>query len=143
MNAARRAGRLSGVVVFGLLIAACSGNPQPGESGYGYNVQGDYAVTISFNGDTRTGTASMQTALGGDVTGKIDIKTPEKIAGDFTGNVTSKLFVFTLTYQRGDCEGVGRGSAEVAAGGEMIVGTMEIGDECEPTLTYADITLKR
>lgn len=143
MNVSGSMVRIGGLALLVLLIGACSGNPQPGQSGYPYNVQGDYDLTIEFNGESRTGRASMQTTVGGDVTGSIDIASPEPIKGQFTGNVGSKLWVFTLTYQRGDCEGVGRGSAEVAAGGEMIAGSMEIGDECAPEFLYANITLRR
>lgn len=124
-------------------FSACSGNPEPGQSGYAYNVQGTYELTIEIEGETHTGTAVMQTHPGGDVTGTAEITSPELVSGDFTGNVAAKLWVFTLTYERQGCEGVGRGSAEVAAGGEMAVGTMEIGDECATSVLYANVTLRR
>jgi hypothetical protein len=134
---------MTGVVALALAATACSGNPQPGQSGYPYNIQGEYELTIEIDADTFAGIAVMQTQLGGDVTGTAEIESPERITGEFVGNVTSKLYVFTLTYQRGDCKGVGRGSAEVAAGGEMVVGTMEIGDECAEAVMYANVTLRR
>jgi hypothetical protein len=133
----------TGLIGLALLAVGCSGNPQPGDSGYAYNIQGEYALTIDTEGGTFTGKAVMDTQPGGYVSGTVNLESPEKITGDFEGDLAAKLYTFTLTYLRGECEGVGRGSGEVAAGGEMIVGTMDIGDECETTMIYANFTMKR
>ena len=47
------------------LASACAGNPEPGESGYPYNLAGRYQAEFLVDGAPYRGTIDLSTAPGG------------------------------------------------------------------------------
>lgn len=114
------------------LLAACSGNPQPGDSGYAYNVTGDYELTVLIEGMTYSGMAAMSTMKGGEVTGSMDFTSPEAISGALIGTVVGDSMQFSSAYERSGCVGVLTGQGTIAEGGASAAGSVAIDDDCAP-----------
>ena len=123
----------SGIPV-ALLGAACAGNPAPGESGYRFNLQGDYDVLISVEGMAFTGTAELSTVPGGAVTGELRLTSPEPVTAALTGMVADSTFQFESTYTRsGGCEAEGLGSS----------GNLDVADDCAGGMMEGSFELSR
>ena len=53
---------LLGTAVLSFGLAACAGNPEPGEPGYAFNVNGEYAIEfVADDGQVYTGTMQLET----------------------------------------------------------------------------------
>lgn len=123
------------------LVAACSGNPQPGDSGYAYNVTGDYQMSVVVEGMTYTGTAALSTMKGGEVTGSLMFASPEVITGTIVGAVAGDSLTFTSAYERSGCMGVLTGNGTIAEGGATAAGAVEVDDECAPATMAGDFVM--
>jgi hypothetical protein len=122
---------LRGAIPAVLLCSACAGNPAPGESGYRFNLQGSYDVALTVQGMAFTGTAELDTAPGGAVTGEIRLDSPEAVTAALTGMVADSSFQFESTYTRGGgCEGALLGSGAIAAEGAGSSGILDVADDC-------------
>ena len=114
------------------IAAACAGNPQPGDSGYAYNVSGEYAAEfITDDGTVLTGTAQLATAKGGAVSGTVTLTDPFTVRGEVEGLVVGSQLSITFPYEIDETggSGVATGTAEISEGGASIAGSLEIIDD--------------
>jgi hypothetical protein len=127
-----------------LMCAACAGNPAPGESGYRFNLQGDYDVLISVQGMDFTGTAELSTVPGGVVTGELRLTHPEPVTAGLTGSVADSMFQFESTYTRaGGCEGALVGSGAIEEDGVGSSGNLDVADDCAGGVMEGSFELTR
>jgi hypothetical protein len=129
MNA-RRA--LTSVVLLAAGMAAgCAGNPGPGESGYPYNLNGEFDVAFLVQGMPYSGTTTLSTAPGGVVTGDVRFDRPVEVVGSFDGSVRDSTLLFESMYERDmGCRGTVIGEGIVLPGGAGASGTIEVADDC-------------
>lgn len=128
-----------------MLIVACAGNPQPGDSGYAYNVSGEYAAEfIADDGTVITGTIQLATGSGGAVTGSMALTDPFTVTGEIEGLVVGSQLTITVPYQIEETgsSGVASGTAEIAEGGASVVGSVDISDDSGGP-SAASFTLQR
>jgi hypothetical protein len=97
-------------VVFAVLAAACAGNPEPGDDGYAYNVNGEYTAEFITDDDGTAiyGTITLATAKGGIVTGKMALTNPFTVDGDVEGLLFEDELTLTRRVSRHRC-GLRRG----------------------------------
>jgi hypothetical protein len=127
-----------------LLGAACAGNPAPGDSGYRFNLQGEYDVLISVQGMAFTGTAELSTVKGGAVNGELRLTSPEPVTAELTGVVADSTFKFESTYTRsGGCEGALIGSGAIEAEGAGSSGNLDVADDCAGGIMEGSFELSR
>lgn len=134
---------LFGIAALSVGLAACAGNPEPGEPGYAFNVNGEYAVEfVADDGQVYTGTMQLETGAGGAVTGVMAIRDPVTIDGDLEGLIIGAELTLTVPYSiiENGCSGVASGDGVVAEGGGSVAGTVEINDECAGAPFAADFT---
>ncbi len=134
---------LFGIAALSVGLAACAGNPEPGEPGYAFNVNGEYAVEfVADDGQVYTGTMQLETGIGGAVTGVMAINDPVTIDGDLEGLIIGAELTMTVPYSviENGCSGVASGGGVVAEGGGAVSGTVEINDECGDAPFAADFT---
>lgn len=113
------------------LVAACAGNPQPGDPGYRYNVSGRYAATFVVEGTPYTGTMDLATAAGGAVTGTMAITSPGEMTSSASGALAADTLRLTIPYQAPDgCTGTASLTGRIADGGESVTGAMDLQDSC-------------
>jgi len=133
-------------VAFAFLAAACAGNPEPGDDGYAYNVNGEYAAEFVTDDDGTAiyGTVTLATAPGGIVTGKMALTNPFTVDGEVEGLLFEDELTISIPYTIAEngCSGVTAGTGVVSEGGGSIVGHMDIADECGgPTGATFSLTL--
>lgn len=129
-----------------LALAACAGNPEPGEPGYAFNVEGEYAVEfVASDGQTYAGTMQLSTAEGGEVSGTMALTDPLAIDGSAEGLVVGAQLTITVSYTipENGCSGVASGTGTIADGGGEVVGDVEIDDECGDAPLAAAFTFTR
>lgn len=121
-------------------VAACAGNPQPGDPDYPYNVNGVYSAEfVADDGSVYTGTMTLATSMGGTVSGEMALTDPLGVDGtiegalipDEDGNYTMVDVTVTYTIPDVNCGGVGLGTGAIEEGGGTVVGSMEITDDCQ------------
>ena len=128
------------------VLAACGGNPAPGDEGYAYNVSGEYAAEfIADDGTVITGTVTMATARGGAVTGKLALDNPFTVTGDIEGVIDGSEMSLTMPYaiEETGCTGVASGIAQIAEGGGSLDGMIDIADDCGEAPSTATFSLVR
>lgn len=133
-----------GTAALSVGLAACAGNPEPGEPGYAFNVNGEYAVEfVADDGQVYTGTMQLETAVGGAVTGVMAIRDPMTIDGDVEGLIVGADMTLTVPYSivENGCSGVASGGGIVAEGGGSVSGSVDIDDECAGAPFAAEFTL--
>ena len=83
MTAVRRT-TLSALAIF---LAACAGNPGPGEPGYPFNLAGDYTGQFTVEGTAIPAVMTLATGAGGAVTGSFTVaqSSPERWTGHWRG----------------------------------------------------------
>lgn len=112
------------------VLAACAGNPGPGDPGYAFNVSGDYSGQFLVEGQGISATLSLQTAPGGVVSGQVAV--PEMgISAEIQGMVVGNQLTLRMSYHNPttQCDGLGEGTATVAEGGAAFSGPMTV-TEC-------------
>jgi len=130
------------------LVAACGGNPQPGEPGYSFNLNGEYDASFAADdGQAYSGTMQLTTGPGGAVTGTLSIVTPLSVDGTIEGTIIGAQFDVTIEYFIPDlqCGGQVTSTATIAEGGDAAGGPSDITseDECAGAPTTATFTLSR
>jgi hypothetical protein len=143
----RTPGRRKGAVALAvvLLVAACAGNPGPGESGYEWNLEGSYDADFVVAGVAYSGVVELATARGGAVTGAFQMTSPMPVEGTLEGALQEASWSFKATYERyGGCAGSIEGTGPVEQGGTSSAGTMEVYDTCsdEPLPGTFSFTLR-
>ncbi|MDX1576909.1 MAG: hypothetical protein R3266_00425 [Gemmatimonadota bacterium] len=128
-----------------LAVAACAGNPAPGEPGYDYNLDGTYiAEFVGDDGTVFTGSMTLETLPGGEVTGTMDLVDPLAITGQVGGLIVGSEASFEVTFDIPDqgCGGIVAGSGVIAAGGGGVEGMFDdITDDCGGAPTSISFTL--
>lgn len=133
MHSDARYARAPWLVAAAFALAACGGPPQPGEPGYAYNVDGEYAAEFDTDdGTVYTGTMRLETGPGGQVTGTMSLVNPAAIDGTVEGLVVGADLSMTVDYIIVDqgCGGVATGGGVIEEGGSGVSGSVEISDEC-------------
>ncbi|HET6637959.1 MAG TPA: hypothetical protein VFH82_04150 [Gemmatimonadota bacterium] len=123
--------------------AACAGNPEPGESGYPYNLTGRYQVDVVAEGTPYRGTVDLSTAPGGAVSGSFTITEPTEIVGSVEGAIVADTLDFQMPYEilANNCAGVVHGRGAIVEGGTGMSSAVRI-DGCDGQLN-ATMTLTR
>lgn len=117
-------------------VAACAGNPEPGDPGYRYNVSGRYSASFVVEGTPYTGTMDMSTAPGGAVTGTMAITEPAEVTSTASGTVSADTLRLTIPYQLPDgCGGTARLTGAINDGGGGVAGDMNLDDSCGGALS--------
>ncbi len=125
-------------------LAACSGNPMPGDQGYPYNMTGLYDASFEAMGTVYAGPAELATSPGGLVYGKIELEGPETVAGDFEGSISGDTLSFDSVYERGGgCTGVISGQGIIAEGGVSVSGEAVVDDDCTGDLFDSVFTMSK
>lgn len=125
------------------LLAACAGNPAPGEPGYPYNLSGRYTAVFVVQGGTYRGTMDLATAPGGTLSGAFTIPDPP-IAATVEGTVTADTVEFQMPYEmlQQGCAGVVEGRSAIAAGGAGFEGPIRLEDSCNGEM-HGTLTVQR
>lgn len=128
----RKFSRVLAVLPF--LVAACAGNPEPGDEGYPYNLNGTYDAEFvtDEDGQAFAGSLTLGTAQGGVVTGMMELRDPATVEGDVEGLIFEDELTITIPYTIIDngCSGVASGLGVIAEGGDSVTGHVDIADEC-------------
>lgn len=127
-----------------LAVAACSGNPLPGDRGYPYNTTGMYELSMDTQGAVYAGPAELTTSPGGLVYGTVQVSGPEDVVGDFSGSIAGDTLTFESNYERGGgCSGLLSGSGIVVEGGGSVSGAAIADDTCTGALIEFTFTMTR
>lgn len=139
----RIGGALAAVLALGI---ACGGNPEPGEPGYAYNLDGEYnAEFAADDGVAYSGVMALETAPGGAVSGTMSLSNPVVVNGTVEGLIVGAELSISVPYEIPDngCTGVASGTAIIEEGGGAVNGSVDIADECGGAPLSAAFTLWR
>ena len=127
------------------VVGACAGNPQPGDEGYKYNVNGAYSAEFVVQGTSYTGSMTLTTAKGGPVTGAMSVTSPAKITGTVTGKVFGDTLSFESDYEIAEngCGGTVTGQGLIGEGGATASGQMDVYDACADETMAGSFDLKK
>ena len=127
-----------------MFVAACAGNPKPGESGYPYNLTGRYQAEFLVEGTPYRGTMDLTTAPGGAVTGSFAVTDPGQVVGSVEGTIVADSLDFQIPYEilENGCAGVVTGRGAIAEGGSGLGGAIELEDACDGQMS-GTLTLTR
>lgn len=134
---------LLGSVALSVGLAACAGNPEPGEPGYAFNLNGEYSAEfVADDGQVYSGTMQLETAVGGAVTGVMALRDPVTVDGELEGLIVGAELTMTVPYSivENGCSGVASGSGVIVEGGGSVTGSVEIDDECSGAPFSAEFT---
>ena len=125
------------VILATMFVAACAGNPQPGESGYPYNLTGRYQAEFLVEGNPYRGTMDLTTAAGGVVTGSFAVTDPAQVVGSVEGTIVADSLDFQMPYEILDngCAGTVHGRAGIAEGGTGFGSPIRLDDSCGGEMT--------
>ena len=118
-------------------LAACAGNPKPGEPGYVYNLTGPYQAEFVVDGTPYRGTMTLTTAPGGAVSGSFMVIEPTQVNGTVEGTIVADTVDFQVPYEilETGCSGVVYGRNAIAEGGGSFGGPIRLDDSCGGELT--------
>jgi hypothetical protein len=135
--------RLPTALIVAALLAACAGNPQPGDPGYRFNVAGEYAASFVVEGNPYGGRMTLTTASGGAVSGNLTVTSPFTMESTLSGTIAADSLRLTLPYATPqNCFGTASLVGAIAEGGVGAAGTMSLDDSCDGALT-GTFTLSR
>lgn len=135
---------MSLVILTSTLLAACAGNPRPGESGYPYNLTGSYQAEFVVDGTPYHGTMDLSTASGGAVSGSLTVTDPARVVGMVEGAIVADTFDFQMPYEilENGCSGVLSGRSAISQGGGAFGGAIRLDDSCGGEMT-GTMTIQR
>lgn len=124
--------RVTAGPLFAVVAAACASNPQPGDTGYAYNVSDAYAAEFIVADATYNGSMTLATAVGGMVTGSMSVSSPVTITGNVNGMISADTLTFESNYEIAEngCTGIVTGVGVIDEGGGSVSGTMDVYDAC-------------
>lgn len=136
------------VVAAVAIAAACGGNPQPGDPGYSFNLNGEYnAEFAADDGQVYSGTMQLTTGPGGVVTGTMTLLSPMSIDGTVEGMIVGAQLDVTVQYFIADiqCGGTASSTATIEEGGDAATGPADItsDDDCAGGPVSATFSLSR
>ncbi len=124
--------KTSGLLILAALVVGCAGSPGPGDSGYPYNVAGDYSGSLTVAGVTMTGTIQVSTQPGGAVTGTVSVNRPIQINGTLNGALAGDQLTVGIAYGNNPATGCSGGTMDgaltIAEHGANISGAVKITD---------------
>ena len=124
--------RTPALIVLTGLVVGCAGSPGPGDSGYPYNVAGDYSGSLTVAGVTMTGTIQVSTQPGGTVTGTVSVNRPIQINGTLNGALAGDQLTVGIAYGNNPATGCSGGTMDgaltIAEHGANISGAVKITD---------------
>ena len=125
------------VILATVSLAACAGNPKPGEPGYPYNLTGSYQAEFLVDGTPYRGTMDLSTAAGGAVSGSFMVADPAHVNGTVEGAIVADTVDFQMPYEilENGCAGVVYGRGAIAAGGDGFGGAIRLDDSCAGEMT--------
>jgi hypothetical protein len=131
------------LILCAAFAAACAGNPQPGESGYPYNLTGSYQAEFLVDGAPYRGSMNLSTAPGGAVSGSFTLTEPMQIVGSVEGAIVADTLDFQMPYEilENSCAGVVHGRGAILEGGTGVSSPVRI-DSCDAQLN-GTMTLTR
>ncbi|MCL7972123.1 MAG: hypothetical protein M8866_08585 [marine benthic group bacterium] len=133
-----------GLAIAAFAVAACSGNPMPGDQGYPYNMTGMYDASFEAMGTVYAGPAEIATSPGGLIYGTIQLDGPETVLGDMEGSISGDTLTFASNYERGGgCTGILSGVGLIAEGGGSVTGDAVVDDDCSGDLFDAVFSMDR
>ena len=111
---------------------ACAGNPEPGEPGYPYNVEGAYDAEFDVEDQVYVGEVEFAIGPGGAVEAEYYTETPSTVVGQFLGQVVGDRLSIAGPYsvREAGCEGMLDGAGTVAEGGNRVVGEFTTSGGC-------------
>ena len=119
------------------LLAACSGTPGPGDSGYPYNIEGQYSAAVTVEALELSGSFRVTTASGGVVSGTFQLTEPSRFDGDVEGTLVNDQLTVRMSYGENPITGCDGGSLSgtltVAENGAGISGQLTV-EDCGLTL---------
>ncbi len=120
-----------------LSLAACAGNPKPGETGYPYNLSGSYQAEFVVEGSPYRGTMNLSTGPGGALRGNFVVTEPAHVTGTVEGAVVADTVDFQMPYEilENGCSGVVHGRHAITEGGEAFSGPIRLDDSCDGEMT--------
>ena len=123
--------------ILSLSLAACAGNPEPGEPGYPYNLSGGYQAEFVVEGTPYRGTMNLSTGPGGALSGNFVVTEPAGVTGSVEGALVADTVDFQMPYEVLDngCSGVVYGRHAVTAGGDAFSGPIRLEDSCDGEMT--------
>jgi hypothetical protein len=124
-------------------LAACAGNPKPGEAGYSYNLSGSYRAEFVVEGTPYRGDMDLATAPGGVVSGRFTVVGDGPVVGTVEGTIVTDSLAFVMPYEQvNGCAGTVEGSAAISEGGAGFAGPVQVEDSCGGMLS-ATLTVER
>ena len=124
--------KTSGLLILAALVVGCAGSPGPGDSGYPYNVAGDYSGSLTVAGVTMTGTIQVSTQPGGAVTGTVSVNRPIQINGTLNGALAGDQLTVGIAYGNNPATGCSGGTMDgaltISEHGANISGAVKIAD---------------
>lgn len=132
------------LILCAAFAAACAGNPQPGDSGYPFNLTGRYQAEFLVEGSPYRGTMDLTTAPGGAVTGSFAVTDPGQVVGTVEGTIVADSLDFEIPYEilENGCAGVVRGRGAIVEGGSGLAGPIQLDDACDGQMS-GSLTLTR
>lgn len=120
------------LILLAAFAAACAGNPEPGESGYPYNLTGRYQAEFVVDGVPYRGTIDLQTAPGGVVSGSFQVTEPAQVVGSVEGAIVADTLDFQMPYEILDngCSGTVHGRGAIVEGGAGFGAPIRLDDSC-------------
>ncbi len=118
-----------------VLLAACAGNPGPGEPGYPFNLTGDYTGQFAVEGTVIPAVMTLTTGAGGMVTGSFTVA-QMGLTGKVDGTLVGNQLAFRAAYHNPEsgCDGTAESSATVGDGGASLSGPLRV-TECGQILS--------
>lgn len=125
------------VLLAATTLAACAGNPKPGEPGYAYNLTGSYQAEFVVDGTPYRGSMNLATAPGGVVSGNLMVIDPAQVTGTVEGAIVADTIDFQMPYEILDngCTGVVYGRSAITEGGGAFGGAIRLDDSCGGEMT--------
>lgn len=137
--------RIAAGAVVVIVAGACAANPQPGDAGYAYNVTDVYAAEFVVDAASYTGSMTLETAVGGMVTGSMNVTSPATITGTVNGTIAADTLTFESHYEIAEngCSGIVTGVGVIVDGGGAVSGSMDVFDACADQTLEGSFDLTR
>lgn len=117
---------------FFVALAACAGNPGPGEAGYPFNLSGTYSGEVLVEGEAFAMSLDVRTEAAGVIQGTYEVTSPVSMSGDITGTLVADTATLRLDYVNpmDGCGGTFEAKGPVEEGGDAFSGRARVNDSC-------------
>lgn len=116
---------------------ACAGTPGPGDTGYPFNLLGNYAGEVVVEGTAFSFEMGIQTHSGGSFDGTYVVTSPISMSGPLVGTIVADTARFSLDYLNptDGCGGNLDATGTVEPGGGSLAGRVRVNDSCNGYLS--------